>query len=165
MSKISVFIDDSDDYLAIMIGSELVVNHLVRPIRQSIGKTVHMKELKKSLKLRTARLFVDASCKLRETYNLRLICGKRNKVLAWINKFITTSVSEKVELPIFYVDISIKALLRKKIHPYYFRFLTIYEDKDKTQGADILAWINLRRAQSSFIWTKIATCIEEIESA
>lgn len=165
MSEISVFIDESDDYLAIIIGSELVVSRLVRPIRQSIGKTVHMRELKKSLKLKTAKLFVDISCNLSETQDVRLICGKKNKVLAWVNKLVRSSVDRKVGLPTFYVDIGIEALLRKEIRPFYFRFLTIYEDKDKTQCADILAWLNLRRAQSSFIWSKIATYIEEMDGA
>ena len=87
------------------------------------------------------------------------------KVLAWVNKLVRSSVDRKVGLPTFYVDIGIEALLRKEIRPFYFRFLTIYEDKDKTQCADILAWLNLRRAQSSFIWSKIATYIEEMDGA
>jgi hypothetical protein len=163
MTRASLFVDDSDNYLAIIIGYDLVVgSRLNRSIKRHVGKTVHMRELSRSLKLSTARLFTEIACKLSESYDLRLFCGYKNTIIAWLSRFIETSIKEKRVLPNIYVDKGIEVLLREKIHPYYFRFLTIYIDKDKTLCADILAWINLRRAQNSFIWSKIATHIMEI---
>lgn len=163
MNGVSVFIDDSDQYLAIMIGNDLVIGSLLsRPIKRLVGKTVHMNELSRNMKLRVARRFQEISCELREKHDLKLICGRRDEVLDWLSAFIETFVRKKTKLPVFYIDVGIEILLREKIHPLYFRYLTIYIDKEKTSCADILAWINLRRSQNRFIWSKIATLIEEI---
>lgn len=166
MSTVSVFIDDSDGYLGIIIGNEFVIGSLlIRPIKRLVGKTVHMKRLGRKLKLHVARLFTEISCELSESHDLTLLCGRRDKVLAWLDVLIENFVREKREVPTFYIDRGIEVLLRKQMHPFYFRFLTIYIDKDKTLCADILAWINLRRARNKFIWSKLATHIEEIGSA
>jgi hypothetical protein len=136
---------------------------LAHPIKQHVGKTIHMKELSKSMKRSVAKLFVEICVELREKYKLKLICGKREKLIPQLRSFIETSVKQRRELPTFYVDRGIEVLLRKNIHPYYFRFLTIYVDKDRSFCADILAWLNLRRNQSKFIWSKIANQIEELD--
>ena len=164
MRRISVIIDDSGDYLRIIMGSDLVIGGLLaRPIKHYVGKTVHMKKLSKNMKRSVAKLFVETYLKLREKYDLKIRCGKRENVISQLRTLIETSVKEKRELPPFYVDKGIELLLRKNIHPIYFRFLTIYTDKDKVLCADILAWINLRRNQNTFIWSKIANQIEELD--
>lgn len=163
MTEVSVFIDDSDGYLGMVVGNELVIgSYLSRPIRRLIGKTVHMNELSRGLKLRTARRFQELTYELSEKYDLKLICGRRDKVISWLNAFVEIMIKKKRKPPVFYVDRGIKSLLRENIHPFYFRYLTIYVDKDKASCADILAWINLRRSQNRFIWSKIAPLIEEI---
>jgi hypothetical protein len=163
MRGISIIIDDSEDYLGIVIGNDLVLGGLLaHPIKQHVGKTVHMKELSKSMKCSVAKLFVETCLELREKYSLRLVCGKREKLISQLRSFIETSIKQRRELPPFYVDRGIEVLLRKIIHPFYFRFLTIYVDKDRSLCADILAWINLRGNQSKFIWNKIANQIEEL---
>jgi len=164
MRGVSVIIDDSDEYLGIVVGNDLVIGGLLaRPIRQYVGKTVHMKKLSKNMKRSVAKLFVETYLKLREKYDLKLKCGKKERIISQLRTLIETSVKEGRELPPFYVDKGIEILLRKNIHPIYFRFLTIYTDKDKTLCADILAWLNLRKNQSRFIWSKIASQIEELD--
>ena len=92
MSVVSMFLDGSDDYLGIILGNELIVgSRLVRPIEHQVGKTVHMKELSRSQKLQVARHFQELSCKLSENSNLKMICGKRNKVLDWLSSFVEDS--------------------------------------------------------------------------
>jgi hypothetical protein len=88
---------------------------------------------------------------------------KKKKIISQLRSFIETSIKQGRELPPFYVDRGIEVLLRKNIHPFYFRFLTVYVDKDRSLCADILAWLNLRRNQSKFIWSKIANQIEELD--
>jgi hypothetical protein len=164
MRGISIIIDDSEDYLGMVIGNDLVLGGLLaHPIKQHVGKAVHMKELSKSMKHSVAKLFVETYLELREKYDLKLLCGKKKKVVSQLQSFIGTSIKQRRELPPFYVDRGIEVLLRKNIHPFYFRFLTIYVDKDRSFCADILAWLNLRRAQTKLIWNKIANQIEELE--
>jgi hypothetical protein len=80
MRGISIIIDDSEDYLGIVIGNDLVLGGLLaHPIKQHVGKTVHMKELSKNMKRSVAKLFVETCLDLGEKYNLRLVCGKRKK--------------------------------------------------------------------------------------
>lgn len=163
MKGISIIIDDSEDYLGIVIGNDLVLGGLLaHPIKQHVGKAVHMKELSRSMKRSVAKLFVETCLELREKYDLRLVCGKRNKIVYQLRSFVETSIKQRRELPLFYVDRGIEALLRKNIHPLYFRFLTIYVDKDRSLCADILAWLNLRKNQRKLIWNKIANQIEEL---
>jgi len=164
MKGISVIIDDSEEYLGIVVGSDLVIGGLLaHPIKQYVGKTVHMKELSRDMKRSVAKFFVETYLKLREKYALKLRCGKREEVISQLRAFIETSVKERKELPTFYADKGIEILLRRNIHPAYFRFLTIYPDKEKTLCADILAWLNLRKSKSRLIWRKIASQIEELD--
>lgn len=164
ISGISIIIDDSEDYLGIVIGNNLVLGGLLaHPLRRHVGKTIHMKDLSRSLKRSVVKLFVEICVELREKYDLKLVCGKREKLVSQLKTYIETSIKRGKELPPFYVDKGIEALLRKHIHPYYFRFFTIYVDKDRALCADILAWLNLRRNQSRFIWNKKANQIEELD--
>jgi hypothetical protein len=162
LREISVIIDDSEEYLGIVIGSDLVIGGLLtRPIKHYVGKTVHMKELSRDMKRGVAKLFVETYLRLREKYDLKIKCGKKEKMISQLRILIESLVRQEKDLPIFYMDKSMETLLRKSIHQYYFNFLTIYPDKDRTLCADILAWLNLRKNQSRFIWSKIANQIED----
>lgn len=161
MRGISVIIDDSEDYLGIIVGSDLAIGGLLaHPIKHHVGKTVHMNRLSRNMKRSVAKLFVEKYLELHEKYNLKIECEKKEKVISHLRTFIETSVRERRELPLFHADEGMEALLRRKIHSYYFRFLTIDHDKDKILCADILAWLNLRRDQNSFIWKRIASQVE-----
>lgn len=159
----SVFIDESNDYMALIIGNEGTVRkELNNSLQRVVGKTIHMKELGKAGKFKVANSFTRSALRLSSENKLKLVCAKKGIALKWLKKFIRSYILKKTRIPTFYVDRGIKSELKEKIHPFYLRFMTIYESKPITQSADVFAWINLSRTRIRFIWARLSKHIWEI---
>ena len=159
----SVFIDESNDYMALIIGNdETVRKKLNNSLQRVVGKTVHMRELSKAGKFKVASSFMRTASKLSSEDKLKLVCAKKGIALKWLTKFIRSYILKRTRIPTFYVDRGIESELIEKIHPFYLRFMTIYESKPLTQSADVLSWINLRRTHIRFIWARLSKHIWEI---
>lgn len=161
---VSIFVDTSNDYMGLIIGSQLVIKEkLNKPLQKECGKVVHMKELSKSTKLRIANRFRQLASLLSEKHRIELICTRKDLGFSWIAELVERRFRSNAKIPVFYVDVGIDLELKKNIHPFYYRLMRIIIDKPLTQCSDVFSWINLRRKRIKFIWNRLSNHVLEIE--
>jgi len=162
----SIFIDESDNYMAVIIGDKRIVEEeLNDSLKQLTGRAVHMRELSKGVKLQAAYRFAKVASKLCKKYEVKLICAKKDKVFAWLLGLVRRYVEKGIRVPIIYVDIGIDFELKEIVQPFYFKYVTIQVSKALTQCVDVFSWINLRRRSISrirFIWERLANQLWEL---
>lgn len=161
---VSVFVDTSNGYMGLVIGSQFVIKEkLNKPLQEACGKMVHMRELSRSTKFKIAYRFMKSASLLCEIQKIELICTRKDLGFSWIAKLVEGRFRKKAKIPVFYVDVGIDLELKKNIHPFYYRLMHIIVDKPLTQCSDVFSWINLRRKRIKFIWNRLSNHVLEIE--
>lgn len=160
---VSIFVDTSNGYVGLIIGSQLLIKEeLNKPLQKACGKIVHMRELSKSTKIKIAYRFMKLASLLCEKHEIELICTRKDLAFSWVAKLVERQFRKKVKIPVFYVDVGIDLELKKNIHPFYYRLMHIIVDKPLTQCSDVFSWINLRKNQIKFIWDRLSNHVLEV---
>lgn len=129
----AVFIDTSEDWVAIIIGQEAIVKILNSKIRKAFGKTIHMRELRLSKKFSALRIFK----RLFSKKPIKLYSLKR-RTNSWCAELVKELIKKRIST--LYVDLEVYEELHRKVHSAYLKTLNIYASKEDAQCADILAY-------------------------
>ncbi|MCP8307433.1 MAG: hypothetical protein H3Z52_02080 [archaeon] len=156
----ALYIDESNDHVAIIMGKEEIIKELNQMLQRIEGKPVHMRESKAGTKLKIIRHFLRLIEQLYMEEKIWLISKNQDEAFDWLGKYFIKVFKSRATLTVF-VDEGLDLKIKGRIHSLYLRPITIYVDKSKVQCADVLSWINVKKNRVNSIWEKISNYLLE----
>jgi len=152
----SLIVDTSKNWVGIIVGEESTLRILNFELKKRLGRTVHMRELRRGEKISVLnnfnKLFSGSGVEL-HSIEPSVVYSFLRRSENWWSEFIKWVIKRGIST--LYVDSEVREELKKRT-PLSFKTLNIYlASKEQVQCADTLAYGDSHHKLARHIWKDI----------